>query len=245
MARFIKHTSCPRCGSRDNLGEYDDGSAYCFGCGFYRSRNQIPEHFRQGEPDDESVVTLPSDYTTDFPVHAARWLTKDGITIEEVLQAGIGYSPSYNQVLFPYENEEGKLTLIQARNFNPGKPKYFNKGSNHGVLHLIGNRGHSVVITEDALSAIKVARQMDACPALGTNFQADKIYRLIKKGYTQLIVWLDRDKWREAREIADKAKWAGLSAKTMFSELDPKVYTDEQIKEFLTCSTHLPRPRRQ
>ena len=48
-----------------------------------------------------------------------------------------------------------------------------------------------------------------------------------------MFVWLDRDKWKEARDICEKAQWLGLSARAVYSELDPKCYTDEEIKEYL------------
>ena len=32
-SEFIKHVPCPKCGSRDNAGQYSDGHYYCFGCG--------------------------------------------------------------------------------------------------------------------------------------------------------------------------------------------------------------------
>jgi twinkle protein len=31
----VGHEPCPECGSRDNLGRYDDGHGFCFGCGYY------------------------------------------------------------------------------------------------------------------------------------------------------------------------------------------------------------------
>jgi hypothetical protein len=34
---IIRHEPCPHCGSRDNLGRYDDGHGYCFGCGAYEA----------------------------------------------------------------------------------------------------------------------------------------------------------------------------------------------------------------
>jgi len=35
LANFVKHDSCPNCGSKDNLAVYDDGSYYCFSnCGY-------------------------------------------------------------------------------------------------------------------------------------------------------------------------------------------------------------------
>ena len=43
MATFVKHEPCSKCGSRDNLARYDDGSAYCFGCGHTeRSSKYVP-----------------------------------------------------------------------------------------------------------------------------------------------------------------------------------------------------------
>jgi hypothetical protein len=69
-------------------------------------------------------------------------------------------------------------------------------------------------------------------PALGTNVPAHKIIAL-RPSYEFITIWLDRDKWREAREIADKCLWVGLSANTVYSELDPKCYTNEEIMEYL------------
>ena len=34
-SQFLHHEPCPKCGSRDNLSRYDDGHAWCFGCGHY------------------------------------------------------------------------------------------------------------------------------------------------------------------------------------------------------------------
>lgn len=90
-----------------------------------------------------------------------------------------------------------------------------------------------MVITEDILSAVKVSDHMDAMPALGVSVPAKKLTKLLQMGYQGIIVWLDGDKWREGMEIADKAKWIGMSAKTIYSKLDPKEYTHEQIEEHL------------
>ena len=35
MANFVRHDSCPNCGSKDNLAIYSDNSYYCFSqCGY-------------------------------------------------------------------------------------------------------------------------------------------------------------------------------------------------------------------
>lgn len=42
----IAKESCPKCGSRDNLGRYSDGHAYCFGCGYYEHGDgESAEHY--------------------------------------------------------------------------------------------------------------------------------------------------------------------------------------------------------
>ena len=155
------------------------------------------------------------------------------------IQAGILYSPYYDQLIFAYRNKEGAIACIQARNFNPeraAKAKYFNSGRSSEVSPIFKAKdpvlARHLVITEDALSSLRIAALSDAMPALGTHVPVQKIIAL-KPFYEFVTVWLDSDKLREAREIAEKCKWLGLSAKTVYSELDPKCYTNEEILEFL------------
>ncbi len=37
--KFLYHTSCPSCGSRDNLAVYDNDTSFCFGCRTYYSQH--------------------------------------------------------------------------------------------------------------------------------------------------------------------------------------------------------------
>ncbi len=46
MGEFLRHESCPACGSSDNLARYDDGSAFCFGCEYVEKENKS---MRKGE----------------------------------------------------------------------------------------------------------------------------------------------------------------------------------------------------
>ena len=69
-------------------------------------------------------------------------------------------------------------------------------------------------------------------PALGTYVPVKKL-AAIAASYEFITVWLDRDKLREARHIADNCTWLGLSANTIYTELDPKAYTDLEITEYL------------
>lgn len=90
------------------------------------------------------------------------------------------------------------------------------------------------MITEDTLSAIKVARVTNSFSALGTVVQTHKLISLQKKGFNKIYVWLDKDKWKEGREICEKAQWLGMSATAIITDLDPKYYDEDSIRKFLT-----------
>lgn len=102
-----------------------------------------------------------------------------------------------------------------------------------------GNQALSVrgalVLTEDAVSSLVVARCCDAMPLLGTHIAKEKIMALkALNRWDSLVVWLDSDKYREARNIADQAKLVGFNARAEFTTLDPKDLSDETIKEKLS-----------
>ena len=89
------------------------------------------------------------------------------------------------------------------------------------------------MVVEDAVSAARIARQSDAMPCLGSYLPPNKMRALRLLGYDNLTMWLDEDKLKESRSIADKAKWLGFKTRVVYTPLDPKEYTDEQIKEIL------------
>lgn len=248
MGTYTHHEPCPRCGSRDNMARYSDGGSFCFGCSYTERAGMSPfvkerEHANTSRDLDDRGIRLPDDLCFDFPMEVVTWLARYGITIEEAIRANIKWSPSWEQLTFLFTDENNNVLFTQARNFNSkrsAKQKYYNQGSPAGVLPIFRAvyRSESVparmvVITEDALSSLKIARQCDAMPALGTHLPARKITALKALNYQTLLIWLDSDKWKEAVEIATMAKWLGLSARTIYTELDPKEYTDEQIRQHI------------
>jgi len=266
MGRFVKHESCPRCGSRDNLGRYADGSAFCFGCG-YSERGSInplikEREYGQSESKDDGDgrrPRLPDDASNIIRGAGRDWLGKYKISAEESLRAGWKWSASWEQLLFPFYDRDNKLCCLQARNFNPqraSKAKYYNQGekSESWTIYKCNRSGEAeegfggdgellqpnrprssrslLVLTEDAVSSLVVARTSDAMPLLGTHIAKEKLMAL-KPFYDSLVVWLDSDKYREARNIADHAKLIGFNARAEFTTLDPKDLTDKEIKERL------------
>ena len=235
MARFVSHESCPSCGSRDNLGRYSDGSAFCFGCHYVERANVSPfVGERDGKVKESSTgVRLPDD-ATGLDGRGHSFLAQYELDGAAVVRAGLKWSPSWEQLLIPLRDEDGELVCVQARNFNPkraAKAKYYNVGDKTLSATFYGD-GETVVLTEDALSAIKVGTVAAGFPLLGTSITRSRLMWLAKR-FKRIVVWLDADKYREARDIADAAKLLGVAVKTVYTEHDPKTYSIEQIKEFL------------
>lgn len=236
---FISHEPCPACGSKDNLGRYADGSAWCFGCRYYeRPNGRVDPRVREtlkSAPKDYSDP--PDDLSLDFSAEAAAWLSQYGLTLEELKERGVRYSPSKNQIIFVMGQG-----IWQARNFGEyaKKRKYFTQGEVNDHLSVYTYGGNSpcvhtgtLVLVEDCVSAIKVARQCDAMPLLGSSISYKKLER-INHLYDSVVFWLDADKFKEAQGLSTRGSLLGLSSRVIFTQLDPKEYDDETILELLT-----------
>jgi len=242
MARFIRHESCPKCGSRDNLGVYDDGSKWCFGCHYYGDVDISKWKPREESNGREFSGTSHTQYLLHglrdgvaYPPEVVAYLARFDISVPEAYANNARWKPSTRALCFIYYDLEGKPCCVQERSFsgNPKTPKYLTSGSSYEAFDLIGTKGKEVAITEDKLSAIVVGRVCDASPALGTTYQQWKLLELFKRGYRRVYVWLDKDKWREGREICEKAQWIGMSATAVLTDLDPKCYSQDEIKGYL------------
>lgn len=244
MGVFVKHEPCPKCGSRDNLGRYADGSAWCFGCGYIERRDRIP--LFHVEKDDE-LVQLDDDLCLDFPGHVVEWLAGYGISVPEALKHGWKYSPHRDQLVYIFRDEAGRVQATQARNFWKGaKVKYFTQGSIESLVPVFrcGRSSSSLdegetrrlVVVEDVVSAAKIARQASAMPLLGSTLSNTKLARLAALKPLQMVFWLDYDKWTSAVKMADRAKLLGMNTKVVQTEKDPKEYSDAEITCWLENS---------
>jgi len=227
MSSFIKHIPCPKCGSKDNLGEYDD-HLYCFGCGYYKRKddlNSLRERLqpKQNRSNDYSML----DTTPDIPLEGVKWLMKYGITVPEITKHNIQWCESQQLLLLI-----NTLSYWQGRSFRSIGPKYLS----HGVkpLTVYGESDTIIVLVEDVLSAIKVSRLENICssPLLGSSvsFDFEKKYVGMNK---QINIWLDRDKAKQAVKIKNRFKGLGCKAKVIITDKDPKEYNTQEIRNWL------------
>ena len=242
MSKFLYHEPCPACGSKDNLAVYDDGHKYCFGChwqeqGLISLRNVFKSSLEAaGAPQARS--SYPSDAQSDFiRLDALQWLLKSHITQEQRQQWNIQWSPNRQMLCWPITAFVSNARLgWQGRCFAPdAKTKTVIYGSIHDNVCVLAQQWplpNTVVMVEDYISAIRVSTYYPCVPLFGCNSTIRDLETLFSH-FDKLVVWLDSDKLDNARKIAQKASLIGFDARVCYTELDPKAYSNEDIKNYL------------
>lgn len=69
-------------------------------------------------------------------------------------------------------------------------------------------------------------------PLLGSHLATARL-NAVARLYDSLVFWLDSDKLKESRSMCHRAQMMGLQSRCSWTELDPKCYTDIEIKEIL------------
>ena len=148
MAKFLKHTNCPKCGSKDNLAIYDDGGSFCFtpGCNYYDKFTQSMDNITM---EMSGVVDSIKD----------RRITEDtckkyGVTIE------YDSSGNISKHHYPYYHAlSGDLLLVKTRYV--ANKKFTCSGISQGVglfgQNICRGSGKYITITEGELDALAVS----------------------------------------------------------------------------------------
>ena len=227
MSKFLGHIACPKCGSRDNLGEYED-HFWCFGCKYHMRKTDTASlrlRLNRHNTEEQSVMKLSN--IKELPRKAMEWLLSYGISQEEIDKYGIEWNVKEEMLVLLQT-----VKYWQARTFNSRRPKYLSEGSKPLTIY---GQGDTIVIVEDIISAIKIARLRDdycSCPVLGSSLSYDMENQIVEQ-YKKSAVWLDRDKAKNALLISRKLKQRGLESKVIVTDDDPKTFTKNEIKEYL------------
>lgn len=229
---FKQHEPCPACGSRDNLARYMSGSAYCFGCGYSEGSKRSPYLYEETVKD--KVVQLPNDCSTEFTPDMIAWCAKYRVDVPMLLRNDVVCSKWNNQLIFPFYNSDSKCLLWQGRNFTAGRKKYYTEGTPEEVLPIYHstNKERKVVIVEDCISAIRLSKFFDAMPALGSEISKNKMCRL-KNFYDSIVFWMDGNMFNKSVKMASYCRSIGMDANVVYTELDPKEYSNEEINAAL------------
>jgi hypothetical protein len=229
---------CPRCRAQgkdqsgDNLVRWPDGHAHCFACGRHEFVDWKPSLPRPKSP----PITLPSDAGFSIDMVALTWLSKYEIEMEEVTKYGFLWSAQNRWLIYPMYGENKLLLAWQARVFNSKwKSKYYTVGpviDILNILNLTNGSGDDIILVEDFVSAIKIARHCTSMPLLGSSINMTQLNRL-KNVTEHLTFWLDNDKVDRALELCRMAEQLGFHTKMVCTKHDPKEYNDEEIRGVL------------
>jgi Zn ribbon nucleic-acid-binding protein len=213
MGRFMHHEPCPKCRSRDNLARYEDESAWCFGCGYYEKAK-----FRKPRSDK---ARLPfREFTTNLPEANRKWL-RQYLNEDEIK-------------LFQYDPESDRHVYVAGDFYEARSVTQTPKSLQYGKkpLHILGE-GQPLVVVEDIVSAIKIARFTQAVPLWGSHMSRDWMAHIRGKA-EKVMVWLDSDKYHEAVELAVALGSLGCLARVIRTDKDPKELTEAEILRKLT-----------
>lgn len=254
-----KAEPCPKCREKgrdrrgNNLQRWPDGHAHCFAC-TYHEFNEIGttgfmgnilevENLKKNKMFEMPDIKLPADASTNIDAMALAWLSKYDIEMKEVEKYDFRWSPSKKMLIFPFyandfedEHIKGKLMGWQGRSFNVlSQLQYYKVGGFidfYNVLNFEEGRGNNLIIVEDFISAIKIARNFTVMALLGSQMSTSRLNGL-KRWTRELTFWLDEDKADKAGEFVRTATMLGFHANYVVTKHDPKAYDNQTIQEIL------------
>ncbi len=239
----MEHVQCPICAKKgndrngDNLAIYSDGSSYCFSCGYFQTASGLSKlKTKESIPTkDIRSITLPADCDTILPARVKDWLSNYSLTEHDLKLHHVMWSEHWQRLIFPYIID-GKLVAWQGRSFSPThKSKWFSQGDLKNILYVCGNHlNKTVVLVEDIISAIRVSNQQGVCavPLFASHISTINMLRLAQF-YDKLVVWLDKDKEKEAIKFTHDINLLGVNSQVIITDKDPKEYTNEEIHKWL------------
>lgn len=143
----LYHTSCPKCGSKDNRGVYSDGHSFCFGgCGFF--------------PADGETAEVAKKKMVGLIVGSCDPLTKRRITQETARKFGYAcgtYEGRAVQIANYYT--DGELSAQHLR-FEDKGFKWLGDVAGIGLFgqQLWRDKGKRIVITEGEIDAMSISQ---------------------------------------------------------------------------------------
>lgn len=183
-------------------------------------------------------LCLPEDFSHDIPAEALSWLWRFGILSSEITSNHMGYSSKLQRLILPIYNDNslaywiGRFipTMKLRRSVNTSKYLCVRGYGRKDIYYRVDHPGDSsIVVVEDILSAIKVARHNSTLALLHARI-TPRIIGKVLSGYSTIKLWLDPDKEAHMFESVLRYRSLGYDVRAIFTAKDPKYYNDEQIE---------------
>lgn len=231
-SHFVCHHPCPKCGSRDNLGEWSDGHKFCFGCGFYipseRNLSNSRPITEEKRDDSDAINHIIGNCTTNLPEKPLKWLKQYGITDNEIQDFVYGYESERDYLWF-----KGVQGHYIGRYFGESPlPRYSTMGGKPSGPLYIGHSRYGI-FCEDIISAIKIGRQYTGIPVFGSHIGSETLLEAFR-AFPEVGIWLDYNMKAKVARIAQKGHLlTGGRLFRIHTKLDPKCYSDEEIRNIV------------
>jgi hypothetical protein len=223
---FIKHAPCPKCTeqnkdkSQDNLGIYENHE-YCFSCHYYKKYS------------NEKIKTVAErsskfiwQIERELPEKYENYLLNFGLT-NSTIKNCYGYCPDLDRLCF----FDGK-GFIEARSLTK-TPKVLTYGTKPEMCFPDWpSITSTIVLVEDVISALKVGYVHPCVPLFGSHI-SNRLINIIETNKYNVLIWLDKDKIKEAKTFRDKFRAKGLNSGVIFTPKDPKYYYKYQIWDYI------------
>lgn len=245
----INHDSSGCSGNSNSLKieRKDDGSvsAYCFRCGKrgfhtpeFSSIQKARDRIKRGEKSDNKDsrgYKRPYDTdikTSNWPTYAIKWLKQWGVTNNEILKYEVGYSSYFDRLIFTIRwDSEYHGYASRACNPTDTKPKWlvFSDSTPFYTRSEEEEQAGTLVLVEDIISAIRVARYTDSLALLTTTIATNTLAAIAS--YDKFIVWLDDDNRQVKLNQLRLARRLGMFGSVkVIHHTDPKRCDDGYIK---------------
>lgn len=172
-----------------------------------------------------------------IPSYASEWLEKYEMCGADLdwIQQEVYWSPSEKRIIFPWYDDDKKLTHWVGRSLEPGAPKYkTQKRDDQGrVFGTIWSSTRTpVVFCEDIVSAIKIALATEYATVALLTTHID--YEVVKDYKDQeLFLWLDGDMKAKSIKKFKRLSNLGFKIKSIRTDKDPKEYSYADIRKEL------------
>ena len=160
MSDFVRHSSCPSCGSKDNLAVYSDGHGHCFGCGHWIPPTDLSEFSFSERKDYMNTPVKVKGFKGSIP---ERNITKE-IAMKYGVRISHGEDGKINKHYYPYYHAKtGDILGYKERNI--ATKAFHIDGTNKGA-GLFGQQafkegGKYLTICEGELDALSINEMFD------------------------------------------------------------------------------------
>lgn len=252
MSNWIKTSQpCSHCGSSRGFA-YKEDHEVCFSCGYRAyTKEKVFKNLTLSKNNESRTLTTAFSGKI-IPENFRKWIFtyipditdhETFFTVSYCKELGsIYYEPAMNRLIFPYGHYNNNIDNVYYKSWIgrslDREPKWLiNKytsiyGNRCPYLEFSFNK-KPIVIVEDLISAIKIAKYSNVYCVMGTSISNKLINWLLNKS-NKFIIWLDNDRAGKigTDKLLNRLRLVS-DVRAINTEFDPKCYSYKIIEELL------------